>query len=166
MNWWTSCDSGNCGAGRGEGVQALRFSMVTREGMAVSITLARTAGVLRDVSFEVPTGAAFGVLGANGAGKSTLLKIIARATTSSEGSVISNGRVAALLELGMGFHSEFTGRQNVMMAGQLLGLSLAEIEGALMTSSGLPISVTSWISRCERTQAACRCDSPSAWRRQ
>ena len=86
--------------------------------------------VLRDVSFEVSTGAAFGIVGANGAGKSTLLKIIARATTSSEGSVTSNGRVAALLELGMGFHPEFTGRQNVMMAGQLLGLSLTEIEGA------------------------------------
>ena len=129
MNWWTSCDSGNCGAGRGEGVQALRLSMVTREGMAVSITLPRTSvGPARRELWY--TGAAFGIVGANGAGKSTLLKIIARATTSSEGSVTSNGRVAALLELGMGFHPEFTGRQNVMMAGQLLGLSLTEIEGA------------------------------------
>ena len=86
--------------------------------------------VLREVSFEVPAGAALGILGANGAGKSTLLKIIARATAATEGSVSSSGRVAALLELGMGFHPEFTGRQNVMMAGQLIGLSLAEVEDA------------------------------------
>jgi lipopolysaccharide transport system ATP-binding protein len=86
--------------------------------------------VLREVSFEVPAGAALGILGANGAGKSTLLKIIARATAATEGSVSRSGRVAALLELGMGFHPEFTGRQNVMMAGQLIGLSLAEVEDA------------------------------------
>lgn len=86
--------------------------------------------VLREVSFEVPAGAALGILGGNGAGKSTLLKIIARATAATEGNVSSSGRVAALLELGMGFHPEFTGRQNVVMAGQLIGLSLAEVEDA------------------------------------
>ena len=122
--------------------------------------------VLRDVSFEVPAGAALGIVGANGAGKSTLLKIIARATTSSEGSVTSSGRVAALLELGMGFHPEFTGRQNVMMAGQLIGLSLAEVEVLSVTSSALPISVISWTSRCELSRAACRCALPLVWRLQ
>ena len=87
--------------------------------------------VLRDVTFEASAGSAVGILGANGAGKSTLLKIIARATTPSEGAVLVEGRVAALLELGMGFHPEFTGRSNAITAGQLLGLSIAEVEQAL-----------------------------------
>ena len=87
--------------------------------------------VLQDVNFEVAAGAPVGILGANGAGKSTLLKIIARATTPTSGSAVVAGRVAALLELGMGFHPEFTGRQNALMAGQLLGAELAELELAM-----------------------------------
>ncbi|MDA9678017.1 ABC transporter ATP-binding protein [bacterium] len=87
--------------------------------------------VLQDVNFEVDAGAAVGILGANGAGKSTLLKIIARATTPTSGSAVVAGRVAALLELGMGFHPEFTGRQNALMAGQLLGAELAELDLAM-----------------------------------
>ena len=83
--------------------------------------------VLKDIHFSVKAGEAVGIIGVNGAGKSTLLKIITGTTQASIGSVISSGRVAALLELGMGFHPDFTGRQNVFMAGQLLGLSQAEI---------------------------------------
>ena len=81
--------------------------------------------VMRGISFTVAPGEAVGIIGNNGAGKSTLLKIITGATQASEGTVETTGRVAALLELGMGFHPDFTGRQNVFMAGQLLGHSVA-----------------------------------------
>ena len=87
--------------------------------------------VLRDISFEVKPGEAIGLIGANGAGKSTLLKLITGTSKTSEGTIEFQGSVAALLELGMGFHPEFSGRQNVIMAAQLLGLNLAEIQ-ALM----------------------------------
>ena len=83
--------------------------------------------VLKDIDFSVKPGEAVGIIGVNGAGKSTLLKIITGTTQPTTGSVQSSGRVAALLELGMGFHPDFTGRQNVFMAGQLLGLSQSEI---------------------------------------
>ena len=84
--------------------------------------------VLQDISFEVKPGEALGIVGINGAGKSTLLKMITGTTQPTAGSVHITGRVAALLELGMGFHPDFTGRQNVVMAGQLLGLSGQELE--------------------------------------
>lgn len=87
--------------------------------------------VLRGVSFEVAPGEAVGIIGNNGAGKSTLLKIITGATQPTQGTVTVDGRIAALLELGMGFHPDFTGRQNVFMAGQLLGFSIAEIAGQM-----------------------------------
>lgn len=83
--------------------------------------------VLRDVSFVVNKGEAVGVIGINGAGKSTLLKIITGTTAPTFGSINIEGRVAALLELGMGFHPDFTGRQNVLLSGQLIGYSESEI---------------------------------------
>lgn len=83
--------------------------------------------VLKDVSFTVEPGEAVGIIGVNGAGKSTLLKMITGTTQPTSGKIEITGRVAALLELGMGFHPEFTGRQNVYMSGQLLGLTVEEI---------------------------------------
>ena len=84
--------------------------------------------VLRDVSFTVPPGRALGIIGVNGAGKSTLLKMITGTMQPTTGSVELSGRVAALLELGLGFHPDFTGRQNAIMASQLLGIQPADIE--------------------------------------
>jgi lipopolysaccharide transport system ATP-binding protein len=83
--------------------------------------------VLQDISFTVQPGEAVGIIGVNGAGKSTLLKMITGTTQPTTGSVQITGRVAALLELGMGFHPDFTGRQNAYMAGQLLGYTVEEI---------------------------------------
>jgi lipopolysaccharide transport system ATP-binding protein len=83
--------------------------------------------VMQDVSFAINPGEAVGIIGINGAGKSTLLKMITGTTQATTGSVSITGRVAALLELGMGFHPDFTGRQNVYMAGQLLGYSVEDI---------------------------------------
>ena len=87
--------------------------------------------VLKNINFTIQPGEAVGIIGINGAGKSTLLKMITGTTQPTTGSVHITGRVAALLELGMGFHPEFTGRQNAFMAGQLLGYTVEEI-GALM----------------------------------
>jgi len=83
--------------------------------------------VLKGISFTVNPGEALGIIGINGAGKSTLLKMITGTTQPTSGSIHIAGRVAALLELGMGFHPEFTGRQNAYMAGQLLGYSMEDI---------------------------------------
>lgn len=87
--------------------------------------------VLRAMNLHVPPGQAVGVIGRNGAGKSTLLKMMTGTSTPTEGSARLHGRVAALLELGMGFHPDFTGRQNAWMAAQLLGLAGHEIEQAM-----------------------------------
>lgn len=83
--------------------------------------------ILQDISFNVAAGEAVGIIGINGAGKSTLLKLITGTTQPTAGSVSMQGRVAAMLELGMGFHPDFSGRQNAIMAGQLLGLQAANI---------------------------------------
>jgi lipopolysaccharide transport system ATP-binding protein len=83
---------------------------------------------LRDVSFTVAEGEAFGIIGSNGSGKSTLLQIIAGILRPSEGSVTINGRCSTLLELGSGFAPEFTGRQNVYLNATILGLSQEDID--------------------------------------
>lgn len=87
----------------------------------------RVKWVIQDISFQLAPGEAVGIIGINGAGKSTLLKLITGTTQPTTGSVTMTGRVAALLELGMGFHPDFTGRQNAFMAGQLIGLTVEEI---------------------------------------
>lgn len=87
--------------------------------------------VLQDIDLSVAAGEAVALLGYNGAGKSTLLKLIAGTTTPSTGHVHLEGRLAAMLELGIGFHPELTGHQNILMAGRLMGLTGDEIEASL-----------------------------------
>jgi ABC-type polysaccharide/polyol phosphate transport system ATPase subunit len=82
---------------------------------------------LSDVSFEVPTGATFGLIGENGSGKSTMLKCMAKILRPDKGSIVVNGKVSALLELGAGFHPELSGRENVFLNGAILGLGQKEL---------------------------------------
>lgn len=83
---------------------------------------------LDDVSFDVPEGSTFGLVGDNGSGKSTLLKTLAQILYPDRGSVRVDGRVAALLEVGSGFHPELSGRENVYLNGSILGMTKAEID--------------------------------------
>jgi ABC-2 type transport system ATP-binding protein len=83
---------------------------------------------LRNVTFDVPPSTTLGLIGANGSGKSTLLKIIGGILIPNEGYVERRGRLAALLELGSGFHGDLTGRENVFLNASILGLTRAQTQ--------------------------------------
>ena len=86
---------------------------------------------LDNVSFDIPQGKTFGLLGHNGSGKSTLLKCIAKILTPDKGTISSTGRMAAMLEVGSGFHPELSGRENIYLNGAILGMSKKEIDSKL-----------------------------------
>lgn len=103
------------------GLKWLRFRFPHREEFTA----------LENISFTVPKGQTVGVVGRNGSGKSTLLSLLARIYLPTSGAITVHGRVATLLELGAGFHPEFTGVENVFLNGTILGLPRAQIEERL-----------------------------------
>ena len=88
----------------------------------------REFDALKGVSFEIPEGTTFGLIGENGSGKSTLLKCIAKILRPERGSISTVGKISALLELGAGFHPELSGRENVFLNGAILGMSKRQLE--------------------------------------
>jgi len=98
----------------------------------LSIKSVEEAWVLREINFDIQPGEAIGIVGQNGAGKSTLLKIITGTLKPTKGHVQITGRIAAILELGMGFNPELTGRQNVRQAAGLMGFSSQEIDNVMV----------------------------------
>jgi len=112
-----------------------RFRLYKERNQSLKATLMRGGRAtfedywaLRDVSFEITEGSTFALIGENGSGKSTLLKCIARILTPERGRISTRGSVAALLELGSGFHPELSGRENVFLNGSILGMGKKELE--------------------------------------
>ena len=97
---------------------------------------AREFWALKDISFEVKKGESFGIIGRNGSGKSTLLQLITGTLSPTTGTIYTQGRVAALLELGSGFNLDFTGRENVYLNGMLAGMSYEQVEDCFDNIAG------------------------------
>jgi ABC-2 type transport system ATP-binding protein len=123
-----------------------RYRIYHNKSRTLKETLLRGRGdyeefwALQDFSLRVAPGESVGIIGANGSGKSTLLKLVARIIRPDDGAVRANGTVSALLEVGAGFHPEYTGRENIYLYGALLGLTKAEVDeryGDIIAFSGL-----------------------------
>ena len=114
--------------GHGSQFATLKSALLKRD---LKHTPEGSVSALRDVSFAVHRGESFGVIGRNGSGKSTLLKLVSGILKPTSGRIVVNGRVAALIELGAGFHPEITGRENIYINGIMLGLTRKEIDARL-----------------------------------
>jgi len=119
---------------RVEGVSK-RFRLYSERNQSLKVAMMRGGRAryeelwaLRDVSFDVPAGSTFALIGHNGSGKSTLLKCLARILRPDEGRITVEGKVSALLELGAGFHPELSGRENVYLNASILGLSRRQVD--------------------------------------
>ena len=110
----------------GDQLRTLKSALLDRS-LTRGLDPSQAISALEDVSFEVGRGEAFGVIGGNGSGKSTLLKLVAGLLQPTSGRITTEGRVAALIELGAGFHPEISGRENVFINGSILGLTRREI---------------------------------------
>jgi len=130
---------------RGEMHDSLRdfipslFAKLTGRARAAP-TASKEFWALKDVSFQLNRGEAFGIIGANGAGKSTILKLITGIMKPTSGRIDLNGRLSALIEVGAGFHPDLTGRENIYLNGTILGMRRAEIDrkfDAIVEFSGL-----------------------------
>ena len=111
----------------GDHLRTLKSALVERS-LIGGVPEREAIVALDDVSFSVEPGTAFGVIGGNGSGKSTLLKVLAGILQPTEGEILVDGRVAALIELGAGFHPEISGRENVYINGAVLGMSRRRID--------------------------------------
>ena len=115
-----------------------RFRLYSEKRNSIKERVVRRSGsrysdfwAVRDVSFQVERGTTFGLIGHNGSGKSTLLKMLAGIYRPTSGSIEARGRISALLELGAGFHTELSGRENVYLNGAILGLSRKQIDASM-----------------------------------
>ena len=124
MSWDLRCD----GVGKRYRVRNVPARRTLRD---LVVRRMRDVWALRDISFEVAPGEVLGIIGPNGAGKSTLLKLLSSITAPSEGEIRIRGRVAALIEVGSGFHPELTGRENVFLSGTILGMRRRDIAARL-----------------------------------
>ena len=129
-----------------------------------ALTSTRRFEALHDVSFELAAGESLGLIGSNGAGKSTILNLATGLALPDSGSVEVTGEVAALLELGAGFHPDLTGAENVRINAALMGLSRRETRPASKRSSNFRAFASSSTSRSGRIRPACPCGWRFPWR--